>query len=111
MGRVTKQGRGEMRWVLVEAGWAAVDKHPDWKAEFERLTQRVESAKAIVTIARKLLVALWHVLTERAAALAPVLQEPGCRRLGARSPQAAPPRVRVHHVVGKTRDFAGSAFG
>ena len=42
----------------MEAGWAAVDKHPDWKAEFERLTQRVESAKAIVTIARKLLVAL-----------------------------------------------------
>jgi hypothetical protein len=56
-----------MRWVLVEAGWAPVDKHPYWKVEFERLTQRMESAKAILAIARKLLAAVWHVLTERAA--------------------------------------------
>ena len=41
--------------------------HPYWKAEFERLTRRLPDAKAIVAIARKLLVALWHVLTEQAA--------------------------------------------
>ncbi len=66
-GRITKQGRREMRWVLVEAAWVAVDKSPHWKAEFEHLTRRMEPAKAIVAIARKLLVAVWHVLTERAA--------------------------------------------
>ena len=53
--------------MLVEAAWVAVDKSPHWKAKFERLTRRMEPAKAIVAIARKLLVSVWHVLTERVA--------------------------------------------
>jgi transposase len=64
---ITKQGRRDLRRVLVEAAWSAVTAHPYWKAEFERLTRRKHPNQAIVAIARKLLVAVWHVLSERAA--------------------------------------------
>jgi transposase len=66
-GRITKQGRKELRTVLVEAAWSAVEYSAFWKAEFERLGRRLDQMKAIVTIARKLLVVVWHVLTEQAA--------------------------------------------
>ena len=66
-GRITKQGRKELRTVLVEAAWSAVEYSAFWKAEFERLGRRLDQMKAIVAIARKLLVVVWHVLTEQAA--------------------------------------------
>ncbi len=66
-GGITKTGRRDLRYGLVEAAWAAVAHHPYWKAEFARLTRRLPENKAIVAVARRLLVAIWHVLTERAA--------------------------------------------
>ena len=63
----TKTGRRDLRWALVEAAWVAVETHPHWKGEFEHLTRRMDKNKAIVAIARKLLVVVWHVLTERVA--------------------------------------------
>ncbi len=66
-GRLTKQGRSEVRGVMVETAWVAVEHHAHWKAQFERLVQRLGKPKAIVAIARKLLVAIWHVLSARAA--------------------------------------------
>lgn len=66
-GRITKTGRRDLRHVLVEAAWAAVEHHPHWKAEFARLVRRMDENKAVVAIARRLLVAVWHVLTESAA--------------------------------------------
>lgn len=66
-GRITKTGRRDLRHVLVEAAWAAVEHHPFWKAEFARLGRRMDENKAVVAIARRLLVAIWHVLTEQVA--------------------------------------------
>lgn len=66
-GRITKTGRRDLRHVLVEAAWAAVEHHPYWKAELARLARRMDENKAVVAVARRLLVAIWHVLTERAA--------------------------------------------
>lgn len=66
-GRITKTGRRDLRHVLVEAAWAAVEHHPYWKAEFARLVRRMDENKAVVAIARRLLVAIWHVLTEQVA--------------------------------------------
>lgn len=66
-GRITKQGRREMRSALIEAAWMAVEYHPYWKTQFERLAARIGKGKAIVAIARKLLVVIWHVLTEQVA--------------------------------------------
>jgi len=66
-GRITKTGRRDLRYAMVEAAWAAVQHHPYWKAELARLARRMDENKAVVAIARRLLVAIWHVLTERAA--------------------------------------------
>ncbi|MFL5706425.1 MAG: IS110 family transposase [Ktedonobacteraceae bacterium] len=66
-GHITKQGRKEMRAALVEAAWMAVEHHPHWKEQFERLATRIGKKKAIVAIARKLLVIIWHVLSKQEA--------------------------------------------
>src|SRR5690242_15320714 len=66
-GAITKEGRREIRTALVEAAWAAVASHPHWKAVFQRLAARIGKRKAIVAIARKLLVVIWHVLTDHGA--------------------------------------------
>jgi hypothetical protein len=66
-GHMTKQGRKELRTVLVAAMWRTVECSDHWRVEFERLTRRMPPAKAIVALARKMLVVIWHVLTEQAA--------------------------------------------
>jgi transposase len=66
-GRITKQGRRDLRSTMVEAAWVAVGGHPYWKAQFERLAVRVGKPKAIVAIARKMLLVVWHVLSKHVA--------------------------------------------
>jgi transposase len=61
-GRITKSGRRDLRVALVEAAQMAANNHPHWKAELARLEPRLGRNKAIVAIARKLLVAVWYVL-------------------------------------------------
>jgi hypothetical protein len=65
-GGITKQGRVELRAALIEAAWAAVRHSPHWRQHYERLAQRIGEGKAIVAIARKLLVVIWHVLSAQA---------------------------------------------
>jgi len=63
---ITKAGRKELRWAMVEAAWGAVRSDPYWKAQFEGLKKRAKHAnQAIVAIARKMLVAIWRVLSKR----------------------------------------------
>ncbi len=66
-GHITKQGRKEIRHTLVEVAWAAVEHYAYWKALFGRLATRMARSNAIVAVARKLLVTVWHVLTHRQA--------------------------------------------
>jgi transposase len=66
-GRITKAGRRDLRYTMVEAANKASRSHPRWKAELERLEPRLGRSKAIVAIARKLLVVVWHVLAEETA--------------------------------------------
>jgi transposase len=63
-GRITKAGRRDLRVVLVEAAQVAANSHPHWKAELARLEPRLGRNKAIVAIARKLLVAVWYILAQ-----------------------------------------------
>lgn len=65
-GGITKQGRRELRAVMVESAWTAVRRHPHWRAKFARLEKRIGKQKAIVAIARRMLVVVWHVLTRQA---------------------------------------------
>ena len=63
--RITKSGRKELRWALVEAAWQAIRISPYWKEQYETYLRRMRRPnQAIVVIARKLLVAVWHVLTK-----------------------------------------------
>jgi len=66
-GRITKTGRRDLRRSMVNAANHAIEHHPHWKKEFERLEPHLGRSKAVVAIARKLLVAVWHVLSEKAA--------------------------------------------
>jgi hypothetical protein len=64
---ITKKGRKELRWIMVEAAWRAVTRSvsPYWKELYEKYLRRMRKPnQAIVVIARKLLVAIWHVLTK-----------------------------------------------
>ena len=61
-GRITKTGRKDLRSTMVRAAFSALQSHPRWKKEFERLEPRLGRSKATVAIARKLLVAVWYVL-------------------------------------------------
>ena len=63
--KITKKGRRELRWALVEAAWRAVRMSPFWKEEYEKHLKRMRKPnQAIVVIARKLLIAIWHVLSK-----------------------------------------------
>lgn len=64
-GGITKQGRKELRAALVEAAWITVRFDRRRQEQFERLAERIGRRKAIVAIARKLLVVIWHVLFHR----------------------------------------------
>ena len=63
--KITKKGRKELRWAMVEAAWRAVGMSPFWKAQYEKYLCRLRKKnQAIVVIARKMLVAIWHVLSK-----------------------------------------------
>jgi len=62
---ITKFGRKELRWALVEASWQAIRSNPRWRAEYDGLRKRKHPNQAIVAIARKLLVTLWYLLNNQ----------------------------------------------
>ena len=64
-GGLTKQGRRDLRAAMVEAAWVAVIHHAYWKARFEHLCRHLTREKAIVAIARQMLVVVWHVWHNR----------------------------------------------
>ncbi len=64
-GRITKAGRRDLRVALIEAAQVAANTHPHWQAELARLQPRLGRNRAIVAIARKLLVAVWYLLAQR----------------------------------------------
>ena len=67
-GRITKAGRKDLRRAMVDAAnHATMVHHHFWKKEFERLEPRLGRSKAVVAIARKLLVVVWHVLSKAKA--------------------------------------------
>jgi transposase len=62
---VTKSGRKELRWAMVEAAWQAIRSNPNLRAEYDQLCKRKHPNQAIVAIARKLLVILWCLLNRQ----------------------------------------------
>ena len=62
---ITKEGRRELRWALVEAAQRAVKSDPIWKTRFQEMQKRMHRNQAIVAVARQLLELVWYVLTRR----------------------------------------------
>lgn len=63
-GRITKQGRGHARGMLVEAAWVAARVPGPLRAFFLRIRARRGQHIAAVATARKLAVLLWHLLSK-----------------------------------------------
>ena len=62
----TREGNKYLRTILVQCAWAAVRmKQGFWPQAFRRLRARLGPKKAIVAIARKMLVALYYILRDR----------------------------------------------
>jgi transposase len=66
-GGIPKSGRKDLRRAMVDAANHAVRSSAHWKAQFKRLEPRLGRSRAIVAIARKLLVVVWHLLTDEKA--------------------------------------------
>jgi len=60
---ITKEGRKELRWALVEVAQRAVKSDPVWKTRFQEMQKRMHRNQAIVAVARRLLELVWYVLT------------------------------------------------
>jgi len=63
-GRITKQGRGQARGMLVEAAWAAARSPGPLRAFFLRISARRGQHVAAVATARKIAVVVWHMLRD-----------------------------------------------
>jgi len=60
---ITKEGRKELRWAMVEVAQRAVISDPLWGRRFQELCRRMHRNQAIVVIAHRLLELVWFVLT------------------------------------------------
>jgi len=65
-GRITKQGRGQARGMLVEAAWAAARSPGPLRAFFRKIAARRGQHIAAVATARKLAMIVWHMLIKEA---------------------------------------------
>jgi transposase len=101
-GRITKAGRRELRHALIQAAWAALKTDRRLAAHFDKLAVRRGEGKAIVAIARKLAVRIWHLLTEGTAdglMAGAALQRKVHRLLAASDANAKPPRGSAKKVL------------
>ncbi len=58
------QGGKYLKPIMVQCAWAAVkSKNPYYKAKFENIQSRRGTKRAIVAIARKMVVSIWAMLT------------------------------------------------
>ena len=82
-GRISKQGPGETRHVLVEAAWHATRTPGPLRAFHDRIASRRGANVATVAVARKLAVIAWHMLShgEDYAFARPSLTREKLRRL------------------------------
>jgi transposase len=62
---ITKEGRKELRWAMVEVAQRAVKSDPHWTRKFQEMHKRMHRNQAIVAVARGLLELVWYVLTRR----------------------------------------------
>jgi len=74
VGGVTQRSHSQLRWMLIEASWKAVQKDPALMMAFNQYCKRMRKTKAIVKIARKLLNRIRYVLKNRSEYVPAVLE-------------------------------------
>ncbi len=63
-GSITKRGSRVARWILVQAAHAAVKaRDNDLKTFYSSKKDIIGAGKAIVSVARKMIIIIWHLLT------------------------------------------------
>lgn len=82
-GRISKQGPGEVRGLLVEAAWHAARTAGPLHAFHQRIAARRGSNIATVAVARKLVIIAWHLLSrgEDSVFMRPSLYQEKIRKL------------------------------
>jgi len=64
-GRITKEGSGWLRWVLIQAVPKAIKKDPHLQRYYQDLTKKHGKKIAKVAVARKLLKSIYHMLKRK----------------------------------------------
>jgi hypothetical protein len=64
-GGITKTGRQDLRSAMVVAARHARNVNTHWKEVYRQLEPRLGPNKAVVAVARRMLVSVWHILTKR----------------------------------------------
>lgn len=65
MGRITRTGRGSLRGTLIEVAWLLIRKDPGMYERYLRIKRTSGGKRAIVAIARRLLLCLRRMLLEK----------------------------------------------
>ena len=67
-GKLRKDFNRKLRWVLYEVASTAIKYSPRLREFYERLRGRGKAHKqAVIAVARKIAVAIWHILTKKVA--------------------------------------------
>jgi transposase len=61
---ITKEGSPLLRWTMIQLAWRLVNKCRRWNFIYEHLKRRCDSKKAIVAVARRVLVVLYSMLRQ-----------------------------------------------
>ena len=61
-GRITRQGKAIVRALLIQTAWRLIEKDVAMKSKYERIKKRAGGKRAIVAIARTLLIRLRRIL-------------------------------------------------
>jgi transposase len=62
LGRITRQGKPTLRLLLVQLAWRLIGKDEAMRARYDELRGRAGGKRAIVAIARRLLLRIRHLL-------------------------------------------------
>jgi hypothetical protein len=65
MGRITKAGSRNARWLAIEAAHTIARSSSPLAAAYHRIRRRRGHQVAVTAVARKLVIVVWHILTTR----------------------------------------------
>ena len=65
LGRITRQGKSSVRALLIQAAWRLIDKDPVMQEKYDRIKARSGSKRAIVAIARTLIIRMRRILRDK----------------------------------------------